>query len=310
MAWTYRALGRFREAAAAADSALRLDSTSFASSATNRLFALLEAGDTAAALAFANRQAPPFAWLRRQAEYQTALMARDWPRALAAYADTASGGDPLHPALIPYHHAALLVGGRLRDAAALLPVIERLWPSHQFTPRAIWLQARAALERGGSHDSASVAARRVLAWVEAEDLSAPAIARLAEHVAELAARAGDSVTIAATRRLLVRRDGDRDLPSDRLALLTVDAATAFVRGDMRTAANFAAAARAGMFHGRSLALTALLEADARASLGEKAAASALYEQLRSPDAFAASDIETWAILEPAAERGAARLARH
>ena len=79
---------------------------------------------------------------------------------------------------------------------------------------------------------------------------------------------------------------------------------------MRTAANFAAAARAGMFHGRSLALTALLEADARASLGEKEAASALYQRLRSPDAFAASDIETWAILEPAAERGAARLARH
>ncbi len=50
MAWTYRAMGRYREAAAVADSALQLDSTTFAPSITNEVYALIEAGDTAAAL--------------------------------------------------------------------------------------------------------------------------------------------------------------------------------------------------------------------------------------------------------------------
>jgi hypothetical protein len=78
---------------------------------------------------------------------------------------------------------------------------------------------------------------------------------------------------------------------------------------MRTAANFAEAARQGMFHGRSLALAALLEADARAALGEFARADTLYGRLLTPEAFAAGDVETWAILQQDAVRDLA-LTRH
>ena len=307
MAWTYRAMGKPREAAIAADSALRLDSTTFAPSATNKLFALIDAGDTAAALAYTRALPRSNSWLDVQARYLTAIRAKDWRRALEAYPDsTPTSANDLHPAIDPYHHAALLYNGRLAEASRVVPRIRRLWPNHQFAPLAILLQARAELAHGGSPANAAGAAREVLAWTEAADLSAPAVARLTERVAELAARAHDSVTIAAARRLLERRDGGRHLPSYQLAMLTVDASAAFTRGDMRTAAAFAEAARQGMFHGRSLAHIALLEADARAALGERAAAADLYRRLLTPDEFAGAHIELWALYEQEAE---ARLAR-
>jgi DNA-binding SARP family transcriptional activator/tetratricopeptide (TPR) repeat protein len=308
MAWTYRAMGRFKEAAAAADSAIQLDSTTFAPSATNELYALIEAGDTTAALRYARSLHSSLPWLEVQARYQIALRARDWRRALQAFPDTtpSSAGRP-KLAVDPYHHLALLLSGRVAEAAQIVPVVRRNWPAHQFAPRAIWAQARVELARGGSRRAASAAAREVLAWIEAGDLSAPAIARLTERTVELAARAGDGLTIQLARRLLERRDRGRDLPSFRLALLTVDAAAAFVRGDMRTAAHFAEAARQGMFHGRSLALAALLEADARAALGQTERAAALYRQLLTPDAFAAGDLETWALVVGDAARGLERL---
>ena len=76
---------------------------------------------------------------------------------------------------------------------------------------------------------------------------------------------------------------------------------------MRTAAHFAEAARQGMFHGRSLSLAALLEADARAALGQTERAAALYRRLLTPDAFAAGDLETWAVVQGDAVRGLERL---
>lgn len=306
MAWTYRAMGRYREAAAAADSALMLDSTTFAPSGTNKMFALIDAGDTSAALAYARKVPANSWWIEAQARYLTAIRARDWRRALAAYPDTTpSSQDPKRPTINPYHHLALLMNGRVNDAAALVPGIRRVWADHQFAPRAILAQARVELARGRPAASAT-AAREVLAWTEAADLSAPAVARLTERTVELAARAGDQVTIAAARRLVERRDAGRKLPSYHLALLAVDAAAAFARGDMRTAANFAEAARQGMYHGRSLAPLALLEADARAALGERDAARELYRRLLTPDAFAAGDLEIWPIYAQEAE---ARLAK-
>src|SRR5207253_8953336 len=273
MAWTYRAMGKYREAATAADSALLLDSTTFAPSATNKLFALIDAGDTAAALSYAHSLPRAAGWIESQARYLPALRGKDWRRALAAFPDTTpSSQDPHRPAIDPYHHVALVFNGRLREAAPLVSQIRRLWPNHQFAPGAVRAQARAELARGGSPAKAAAAAREVLAWTEAADLSAPAVARLTERTAELAARADDRITIAAARRLLERRDAGRHLPSYHLALLTVDAAAAFARGDMLTAAAFAEAARQGMFHGRSLAHIALLEADARAALGQRDAA--------------------------------------
>lgn len=308
MAWTYRAMGRFREAAAAADSALQLDSTTFAPSASNKVYALIEAGDTAAALSYAATLRSTVPWLEVQARYQVALRARDWRRALGAFPDTSPTyvGSP-RPAIDPYHHMALLLAGRTAEAADIVPLIRRGWPAHQFLPRAIAAQARVELSQDGSRSKGSAAAREVLAWIEAGDLSVPAIARLTERAVELAARAGDGLTIQAARRLIERRDNRRNLPSYRLVLLTVDAAAAFVRGDMRIAAHFAEAARQGMFHGRSLALTALLEADARSALGQTEKAITLYRQLLTPEAFAAGDLEAWAILQPEAARGLQRL---
>ncbi len=308
LAWTYRAMGRFKEAAAAADSAIQLDSTTFAPSATNEMYALIEAGDTAAALRYAGSVHATIPWLEVQANYQIALRTRDWRRALQAFPDTTPTtiGHP-RPAVDPYHHLALLLSGRVAEAAQIVPVVRRNWPAHQFAPRAMWAQARIELARGGSRRAASATAREVLAWIEAGDLSAPAIARLTERTVELAARAGDGLTIQSARHLIERRDRGRDLPSYRLALLTVDAAAAFVKGDMRTAAHFAEAARQGMFHGRSLSLAALLEADARAALGQTERAAALYRRLLTPDAFAAGDLETWAVLQGDAVRGLERL---
>ena len=307
MAWTYRAMGKFREAAAAADSALLLDSTTFAPSATNKLFALIDAGDTTAALAYAHALPRSAWWIEAQAQYLTAIRAKDWRRALAAYPDTTpSSQDPRRPAIDPYHHAALLYNGRLAEAALLLPRIRRIWPNHQFAPIAILAQARAELVHGGAPAKAAAAAREVLAWTEAADLSAPAVSRLTERVVELAARAGDEVTIAAARKLIERRSQGRNLPSYRLALLTVDASAAFARGEMRRAATFAESARQGMFHGRSLAHIALLEADARAALGQRDAANELYRRLLTPDAFAGGHLEVWPLFEQEAE---ARLGR-
>jgi hypothetical protein len=302
MAWTYRAMGKYREAAAAADSAMLLDSTTFAPSGTNRMFALIEAGDTTAALAYGRNVRTNAGWIGAQIRYLVALRARDWGRALAAYPDTIPPTlDPRRWTSLPYRHHSLLMNGKLGEAAALLPQIRQFWPDHQYAPRAILAQAREELAEGRSGASAAAAAREVLAWIEAADLSAPALARLTERTAELAARAGDPVTIAAARRLVERRDAGRKLPSYRLALLAVDAAAAFARGDMRSAAQLAASSRAGMFHGRALGHLALMEADARAALGESAAARELYNGLLTPQRFAGADVETWAIYTREAE---------
>jgi hypothetical protein len=76
---------------------------------------------------------------------------------------------------------------------------------------------------------------------------------------------------------------------------------------MRTAAAFAEAARQGIFHGRSLAHLALLEADARAALGERKAAEDLYRRLLTPDEFAGNHLEAWPVFEQEAESRLARL---
>ena len=297
MAWTYRALGRYAEAAAAADTALQLDSTTFAPSASNEVYALIDVGDTTRARMFIRQhRAGMFLVFGSQVEFYAALRARDWPRVLRAFPD------PADSASDPYHHLALLVNGRFGEAASTLKRIREVLPRHQFLPRAISLQARAELAQGAPSHDVRRSAREVLTWLETADLSAAATARLAERAAELAARVNDAATIAAARRLLERRDAGHGRPSIRLALCTVDAAAAMVRGDFRNAARLALAARARMFHGRSLALPALLEADARAALGDTAAAGALYTRLLTPNAFAAGDTETWAVLVPEVAR--------
>lgn len=301
MAWTLRALGRYPEAAAAADTALRLDSTSFAPSAANEVYALLDEGDTVGARRvvqeYRRQLSPGFV---RQVAFCIAVRAHDWSRALAMYSDQPT------TETVAYEHVGLLLNGRFDAARALLDTIRRLEPHHQFLPRAIVLQARAALAQQVPSAPGAVrdAARAALGWLASADLSAPAVARIAEHIAELAACAGDRGTIAAVRRLVVQRDNGHGRPSLTLALMTIAAADAFARGDYAVAAARAHAARSATFHGRSLALAGLLEADARAALGQRDRARALYAELARADQFAAGDLETWAVLQPEVERKA------
>ncbi|HET7585434.1 MAG TPA: BTAD domain-containing putative transcriptional regulator [Gemmatimonadaceae bacterium] len=298
MAWSYRAQGRWPEAAAVADTAMALDSSTVTPSATNRVYALLSDGDTAAAAATAAAVHARCPWLTTQVRFATALERRDWPGALRAAGDAAR--DSLVVAA-PYRQVALLGAGRIAEARGERTRIQRASPGAQFTPRAMLAQAWVERARGGSARTAARAARDVLAWVERADLSAPAVARLTERAAELAARAGDTAGIGAARQVLVRADAGRGLPSYRLALLTVRAADAYARGDMRPAAELADESRRQMFFGRALAPLFLLEADARAALGEHALAGELYGLLRDVRASAGDDVETWALVREVAE---------
>jgi len=292
MAWTLRALGRNVEAAAAADTALQLDATTFGASMWNEVYALIDIGEIAHARALFQGQPDS---IRREygvkVDFYAALRAHDWARALQMYPDSLDSNNS------PYRQIGLLVSGRFAEAVRLIPTIRVRHAREQFLPRAVSLQARAELADGVVAPSHSAAAREVLAFLEASDLSAPATARLAERAAELAARVHDPATIASTRRLLLHYDAGRGRPSIGLALKTVDAAAALERGDFRAAAQFALAAREGMFHGRSLALAALMEADAREALGEIDAARQLYADLSTPTRFGGGDLETWAVLQ-------------
>jgi DNA-binding SARP family transcriptional activator/tetratricopeptide (TPR) repeat protein len=299
MSWAYRATNRYAEAAAAADTALQLDSLALLPSATNRLYALLDGGDTTTALAFAQRMRAKLPFLDTHARFQVRLRAREWR---AAYEVVKPNRPPTSSYGHSMRHVALLAQGKFDESSREMRIIQDSFPRRQVTPRALLLQAWAELERGGSRARAGQTARSVLAWIEAADLSAPAIARLTERVAELGARAGDRSVIEASRRLLERRDAGRQLRSYQLATYTVRAADALASGDARSAAHLAEVARLGAFHGRSMSLLALLEADARVAIGDTAVARQLYTALLTPDAFAGDDVETWAAVQPISER--------
>jgi DNA-binding SARP family transcriptional activator len=303
MSWAYRATNRYAEAAAAADTALRLDSLALLPSATNRLYALLDGGDTVTALAFAQRMHGRLPFLAIHARFQARLRARNW-RAAYDVARAPNGYDHT------MRHVALVAQGQFAESAREMQIIQDSFPRRQVTPRALLLEAWEELERGGPRENAAQTARSVLAWIEAADLSAPAVARLTERVAELGARAGDKSVIEAARRLLERRDAGRQRRSYELATYSVRAAAAFANGDVRSAAHLAEVARLGAFHGRAMSLLALLEADARVAMGDTAVARQLYVALLTPNAFAGDDVETWAALEPICERRLASVGRH
>ncbi len=300
MAWSYRAQGRWLEAAAVADTAMALDSSTVTPSATNRVYALLSDGDTTEAMATAVAVHARCPWLVTQTRFVTALVRRDWPGALAAASDA---GEEIPNAEPPYRQVALLGEGRLSDARVALARVESRMPHAQYVPRAVLAQGWVERVHGGRARAAADAARAALVWVGHADLSAPAIARLTERAAELASRAGDTALVAEARRMVVGADAGRRLPSFRLALLTIQAADAFARGDMRSAAELADESRREMFFGRALAPILLMEADARAALGERDVALALYRLLLDVRASAGDDVETWALVrEVAAER--------
>jgi len=304
--WTLRAMARFAEAAAAADTALRLDPASGAPMYWARLLGLLGAGDTARAFALARTDPIPLAEAEMTVRSWAAFLRRDWEGLLTIY----DADDPPSPLGVPSPATAyrrqvpVLALGRLAEGARLLAVVQRE-PSAQQTVRALILQALAEAELGGSRQRSAEYARQALGLLDQADFSPPTNARLTERIADVARRVEDAPTLAQSRRFLLARDRGRDLPSYRLALRTIEAATAYTEGDRRTAARLAEAAREGTFFVRSVATVALLEADARLSLGEVARADSLYRSVLTPRAFADGDLEAMAVLQAIALRSLA-----
>lgn len=297
MAWSLRALGRFKEAAEAAGAALELDASTLSPNVTNRLYALVEARDTLAAFAFERTYATSTSW--PYARIHAALLRGDWEAAIVLADEGAGSRSRAHASAL--RQVALLTGGRTADAASELEQILEA-DVVQFPPRGILLQARVELSSGGSRDRARARAQQALRWIREADLSPPAYGRLLERTADVAARAGDGATIAAVRRMILQKDAGRDLRSYRLALLSVEACAAFVNGDLRSAARLAAQARESMFFGRSLATLIMLEADARRALGEHDRADSLFRIVAFPGQVADGDPETWLALRPIAVR--------
>ena len=301
--WTLRGMARFVEAAAAADAALRLDPAAGAPMYWARLLGVLGAGDTARAFELARTDPLPRAEAEVTVRSWAALLRRDWEGLLTIYdADDPPSSLGVPSAATAYRRQVpLLALGRLAEGARLLAVVQRQ-PSVQQRVRALILQAVAEAGLGGSRQRAAGHARQALALLEQADFSPPTNARLTERIADVARRVNDAATLAWSRRFVFGRDRGRNLPSYRFALRTIDAATAYVGGDRRTAARLAEAAREGTFFVRSLATVALLEADAWSSLGEADRADSLYRAVLTARSFADGDLEAMAVLQAIALR--------
>jgi len=296
-AWTYRAAGQYMPAYFSADSALRMDPDARSPNENNKLQALLEARpgghlDTTAALAFAESLGT---WAVVQARRAAAMERHDWDAALRSI-------DEAYPPMpgcgsywaAPMRQSVFLAADRPVDAARELEVMlcwargPGGWPLAQmYIPNALLLQGRAEVTRESTRTRALGYARRALDFVDSADISVPAVARMAERAADIAARGNDAATVARARRMVVTRDAGRGLTSYRLALLAIDASEAMRRGDMKTAAELALRARQRTFHGRGLDIITLIEADALAALGHPDRADLLYRQSLAPAAFLA-----------------------
>jgi tetratricopeptide (TPR) repeat protein len=289
--WALRALGRHEEAAAAADTAMRLDETAVAPNTNNAMYSWLAVGDTTSALLLAERVAARNPEAVVEARFYAALFREDLPAALA-WADS---GTVLMSRQFR-RQLAHLASGNLASAAAAMDTM-RANDRAQFVPRALINQGWTESALGGDL-AARVYAREALAWLGKRDLSPPAVARLAERIGDLAARAGDEQTVRATVDLVRQRDRGRALPSYVLAQRTLDASLAFVRGDHARAADLAATARHGVYFWRSLVTILQLEADARRRAGQRTEADSL-ERLVATRQIVDGDFETWALLRAA-----------
>jgi len=294
--WADLDLGHPGEAAVAAAAAVRLDSAS-APQLRNELYALLALRDTSAVLRFGRSLVDRQPELAIEARLDVLMLARRWSAGLALIDSLrADGADPT--ALSWQRHALLLALGRVGEGAEEMEaVVAAGW--RQAPPRALLLQARVGLARGDPGALSVRRTRQSLDWLEGADLSAPAVARIAERVADAAARARDTVTIRRARRLVVDRDAGRGLRSFGLALLVIDASDAFARGRYAAAARLARDARQNMFFGRSLNTLALLEADARRAAGQGERADSLYLAIAAGD-IVDGDLDTWVALQPLA----------
>ena len=300
--WSDLAAGAYVDAAAAADSALRLDSTA-APQVRNRMIALLALGDTAEALRLTRTAGARWPYLEQQvrvAEYQ---MRGDWQgleHLIDSLAPPVVNSRP-NPELAPTRQALLITRRRLREAAAYENVVVATMHA-QFAIRAELHQARGELALGGSRPRTLALLHDAIARLDSTDLSPPATSRLAELAAGVAAAAGDARGLVALRRIVVARDAGRGLPSHRLALMTLNAADAFVQGDYARTVQCLQQASRGGFYGRSGGTLVLLEADALAREGQQSRADSLFRLTMTPGGVH-DDGDTWMALRPWAERG-------
>jgi DNA-binding SARP family transcriptional activator/tetratricopeptide (TPR) repeat protein len=287
--WALRALGRHEEAAASADTAMRLDPAAVAPNTNNAMYSLLGVGDTIGALAVARRVAPRNFAALSEARFFAAHYRGDMTEALRL-ADSATT-----PSARAFRrHLALLGRGDLAATKVQLDSM-RKEDQAQILPNALLNQGWTELAVGRDTASAARYARQALEWVRRRDLSPPAVGRLSERIADLAARASDERTVRATITLVRERDRGRALRTYVLALRTLEAALSFARGSYVDAARGAEVARHGVYFSRSLATIVQLEADARRAAGQVAAADSL-DRLVTTHQIVDGHFETWAML--------------
>ncbi len=286
--WALRALGRHEEAAASADTAMSLDPGAILPNITNAMYSWLSVGDTASALEIAQRVAGGYPAALVEARYYAALY-RD-PAAAIAWADSASLDYSRHWR----RHMAQVAVGNVAGARVTLDSILKD-DAAQMPPNALLNQGLVELVVGGGKPAAARHARAALAWTRRRDLSPPAIGRLSERIADLAARAGDEATVRATIALVRARDQGRSLRTYEMTLRTLDAALSYVRGDFPEAARRAEAARRGVYFSRSLTTIVQLESDARRQAGQAATADSL-SRIIATHQIVDGHFEVWAIL--------------
>jgi DNA-binding SARP family transcriptional activator len=298
--WADLAVGAYEDAAAAADSALRLDSTS-APQVRNRMIALLALRDTTRALSLTRTVGARWPYLEQQALMAGYLMRADLrglQRLIDSIAPPMAKGQP-NRELAPTRQALLLALGRIREAANYESVVAATMHA-QFAIRAELFQAHAELTLGGgSPELGRERLQSAVARLDSTDLSPPATARLAELAASVAAAAGDRAALASLRTIISTRDRGRNLRSHALAQLTIDAADAFVRGEFDSSIRLLDRTRAQRLYGRSECALALLEADALRLAGRRPRADSLYALVSTPGQLR-DDGDAWLSLRPIA----------
>jgi hypothetical protein len=299
MAWTLRALGRYEEAAAAADTAMTLEPSVLLPSLSNAIFALQSVGDTARALALSTRGAEAgLPQYLTEARFYAALMRGDFAAAATA-ADTVSHQISRTRRL---QQLAIATGDLARGRAMLDTLILAGGAAEgNALPSALLLQGWAEARLPARAAETREHARNALGWVQTRDLSPPAVARLLERVVDVAARNSDTATISAAAAIIDRRDRGRSLPSYALARKTVAAGRAYAAGDYAAAARLAYQARIGVYFSRSMNTLVVLEADALRAAGDLARATELYS-LVGGERIADGDYETWMVLRAVIRR--------
>jgi tetratricopeptide (TPR) repeat protein len=299
--WALRALGRHEEAAASADTAMMLDPGAILPNTNNALYSWLSVGDTASAIAVGRHVASRHPDALVEAHFFAALF-HD-PSSARLWVDSTVNAHLRHWR----RHLAQVASGDVVAARAALDSVQQDDVA-QFPPNALVNQGWIELVAGGGRAPAVADARAALAWTRRRDLSPPAVGRLTERIADLAARVGDETTVSAAIALVRERDHGRSLRTYVMAMRTLEAAQAYARGEYIDAAQRAESARHGVYFSRSLATIVQLEADARRAAGQTVAADSL-TRLVATHQIVDGHFEAWAILRSVIARRDAQRTR-